>query len=135
MPVIDSRLGPGTLTFQGPEDFSLQVASAKIVPSVAETDGTPTLGEPDPAPEMTVTWALSGNTISDWSDDEGFVNWAMDNSGTEKTFEFEPLTSAGMAYTGTVQIRPIEIGGDVAVQSSVAFEFPLIGDPTRTYTP
>lgn len=135
MPVTDSRLGPGTLTFDTTEDFSLQVSSAQLVPSVTETDGTPTLAEPEPSPEMTVSWSLSGETISDWSDDTGFINWAMDNSGAEVAFVFTPSTDAGMAYSGTIQVRPIAIGGDVAVQSAVSFEFPLVGNPTRTFTP
>lgn len=135
MPVTDSRLGPGTLTFDTTNDFSVQVASCQLVPSVSETDGTPTLSVPEPSPEMAVTWNLQGDTISDWSDDTGFVNWAMDNSGTEVDFDFTPSTSAGVAYSGTVQVRPIPIGGDVAAQSSVKFDFPLVGNPTRTVTP
>ena len=55
----------------------------------------------------------------------------MDNSGTETDFKFYPATADGIYWTGTCQVRPIEIGGDVMVQSSVSFEFPLIGDPTR----
>lgn len=135
MPPVDSRLGPGTLAFgTSPtyaDDYSLQVASCSLMPTVNETDGTPTLADTTPAAEMTVTWTIGGNTISDWSDDGGFVNWAMDNSGTETDFKFYPSTADGIYWTGTCQVRPIEIGGDVMAQSSVAFEFPLTGDPTR----
>jgi hypothetical protein len=43
-----------------------------------------------------------------------------------------PLTSDGTKYEGTVQIVPIEIGGDVAVQVVTSVELPLVGQPTRT---
>lgn len=130
MPFTDSRLGPGTIDFDG-DDFSVQVASCALVPSTNETDGTPTLTTPEPSPEVTFDWVLSGDTISDWGDVAGFVNWAMDNAGTEVDFTFTPSTAAGVDYTGTVQVRPIQIGGDVAVQSVVSFEFPLTAGPTR----
>ena len=134
MPPVDSRLGPGTLTFGvTPDDFSAQVSKCSIVPNVNEEDGTPTLSTPDPSPEMTVDWSLDGELISDWGDATGFVLWALDNSGTEKAFQFIPDTDNGMTFTGTVQVRPIEIGGDVAVQSVVGFSFPLTGAPD--YTP
>jgi outer membrane receptor for ferric coprogen and ferric-rhodotorulic acid len=131
MPVTDSRLGPGTLVFDTTEDFSIQVSSCSLTPSTNETDGTATLAEPTPASEVTFDWNLTGDTISDWSDATGFVNWAMDNAGSEVTFAFTPSTAAGVDYSGTVQVRPIQIGGDVSAQSVVSFEFPLTGAPTR----
>ncbi|MGI9116383.1 MAG: hypothetical protein ACR2JV_01950 [Gaiellales bacterium] len=131
MTVIDSRLGPGTLVFASTHDFSVQVSSCSLTPSTNETDGTPTLGAPDPAPEVTFDWNLTGNTISDWSSATGFVNWAMDNAGDEVTFTFTPSTSAGMDYSGSCQVRPIEIGGDVSSQSIVSFEFPVTSTITR----
>lgn len=130
MPPTDSRLGPGTLTFGvAPDDFSAQVSKCSIVPNISETDGTPTLSDPTPDKEMTVDWSLDGDLISDWGDASGFVLWALDNSGTTKSFEFVPNTANGMTFTGEVQVRPIEIGGDVAVQSVVSFSFPLSDGP------
>jgi outer membrane receptor for ferric coprogen and ferric-rhodotorulic acid len=131
MPVTDSRLGPGTLVFDTTHDFSVQVSSCSLQPSTNETDGTATLAVPTPAKDVTFEWSITGDTISDWSSATGFVNWAMDNAGDEVTFAFEPSTSAGVEYSGTCQVRPIQIGGDVNVQSVVSFEFPLTGTPTR----
>lgn len=133
MPVNDHRLGPGTLVFGASDDFSLQVSSCAITPNVSETDGTPTLANSDPAPDMSVSWTLSGNVISDWGDPDGFVLWALDNSGDEVAVTFTPSTSLGMVFEGTVQVRPVQIGGDAGAQSVVAFEMPFVGDPT--YTP
>ena len=131
MPVTDSRLGPGTLVFDTTHDFSVQVSSCSLTPTTNETDGTATLAEPTPASEVTFAWTISGDTISDWSSATGFVNWAMDNAGDQVTFAFEPSTAAGIEFSGTCQVRPIQIGGDVNVQSVVSFEFPLTGAPVR----
>ena len=57
MPVVDTRVGPGTLTFgAAPLDFSCQVASAALVPDNAEDDVTPTLCDPKPVAPVTTTW-------------------------------------------------------------------------------
>lgn len=132
MTVVDSRLGPGTLVFDTTHDFSVQVSSCSLVPSSNETDGTKTLGNTNPNKEVTFDWVISGSTISDWSSATGFVNWAMDHAGSYVTFTFTPSTDAGTHYTGTVNVRPIEIGGDVKMQSVVNFEFPLSAAPTRS---
>jgi hypothetical protein len=131
MPLVDSRLGPGTITFEA-LDFSYQAANVKLVPSTDETDGTKTLAEPDPPPLADITWALEGTMIQDFEAAAGFVNWAFDNALTEKAFEFTPVTPAGVKWTGTVQVRPTEIGGDAGVQITTDFSMPCIGVPVRT---
>jgi hypothetical protein len=131
MPLVDSRLGVGTILF-GTVDYSYQASNVRLVPSINETDGTKTLAEPQPAPLAELTWALEGTCIQDFTEAEGFVNWAMDNALTESPFTFTPLTSDGTSYAGTVQIRPVEIGGDAGVQVTTDFSMPVIGTPTRT---
>jgi hypothetical protein len=135
MPLTDSRLGPGTLTFDPggttPHDFSAQAAAVRLTPSVDTADGTPTLETPEPAPLSTITWALNLDSIQDFTDPAGVVNYLMDNALAEVGFEWVPDDAAGPTYTGTVQILPIEIGGDVAVQVVTSVELPLIGAPTR----
>lgn len=132
MPLTDSRLGPGTIKF-GLLDFSYQAANVRLVPSIDETDGTATLAEPNPPPLAKATWALEGTCIQDFEEATGFVNWAMDNALTEVTFEFVPASSAvGLLYEGTVQVRPVEIGGDAGVQVTTDFSMPLVGLPSRT---
>lgn len=133
MPLVDSRLGPGTITFDA-SDYSYQASNVRLVPSVDETDGTATLAEPDPAPEAKVKWALEGTVIQDFTGGPtAFVNWAMDNALSEVAFEFVPATAtAGLMYAGTVQVRPVEIGGDAGTQVTCDFSMPVVGDPTRT---
>lgn len=131
MPLVDSRLGPGTITF-GAVDYSYQAANVRLVPSVDETDGTKTLAEPAPPPLAAITWALEGTVIQDFDAAAGFVNWAFDNSLTEVAFVFTPTTPAGVSWAGTVQVRPVEMGGDAGVQVTTDFSMPCVGVPVRT---
>ena len=132
MAPIDSRLGPGTLTLDGTNDFSTQASAVRLTPSVNSEDGTPTLAEPEPAPLSTVSWALNVDAIQDFEEPAGLVNYLMDNALDEVEFLWTPATADGTSYAGTVQLVPIEIGGDVAVQVVTSVELPLVGAPTRT---
>ena len=65
MPLVDSRLGPGTLTIGTPgKDYSFQVASCTLTPAVNSTDGVPTLAVPDPPPQTDTTYSLDGDAIT-----------------------------------------------------------------------
>ena len=132
MPPTDSRLGPGTLKLDTTHEFAAQAAAVRLTPSVDSEDGTPTLAFPDPAPQSSISWALNLDAIQDWEDAAGLVNYLMDNALDEVPFEWVPLTADGTAYAGTVQLIPIEIGGDVAVQVVTSVELPIVGQPTRT---
>ena len=127
----DSRQGPGTLKLDTHE-FAAQAAAVRLTPDVSSEDGTPTLAVPEPAPDTTIAWALNIDAIQDWEDAAGLVNYLMDNALDEVDFEWTPLTSDGTKYLGTVQIVPMEIGGDVAVQVVTSVELPVVGTPTRT---
>ena len=133
MPFSDSRLGPGTLKLGTvPTEFGHQAAAVRLTPSINSEDGTPTLAAPDPAPLTTVTWAMNLDAIQDFEEPTGIVNYLMDNALTEVPFTWIPNTPDGTSFAGTVQIVPIEIGGDVAVQVVTSVELPLVGEPTRT---
>lgn len=132
MPLVDSRLGVGTLLF-GTQDVSFQASNVRLTPDVSEDDGTPTLAEPEPPPLATVAWSLAGTVIQDFSAGvESFVNWCSDNSLTDSTFTFTPNTADGVIYAGTVQVRPVEIGGDAGTQVTTDFEMPIVGPIVRT---
>jgi len=128
---FDSRLGPGTLTL-GATEFGYQASAVRLTPDVSSDDGTPTLAVPDPAPESSVSWALNIDAIQDFENPAGLVNYLMDNALSEVAFEWTPNTADGTSYAGTVQIVPMEIGGDVAVQVVTSVELPVVGEPTRT---
>jgi hypothetical protein len=104
----------------------------RLSPDVSSEDGTPTLAAPDPAPESSVSWALNIDAIQDFENPTGLVNYLMDNALSEVAFEWTPITAEGTKYAGTVQIVPMEVGGDVAVQVVTSVELPVVGEPTRT---
>lgn len=127
----DTRLGPGTLML-GAAEYGAQIANVTLEPSQDSEDGTPTLGNPDPLPEVTESWVLSGEAIQDFEDAAGFVNFCMDNALTVVAFTWVPNTDAGVEYAGDVLITSVPIGGDVSAQNTSSFEFPVQGTPTRT---
>lgn len=129
-PPIDTRLGPGTLTLGGTE-YGAQIANVMLEPSQESEDGTPTLHEPDPLPEVSESWVLSGEAVQDFEEPLGFVNYCMDNALTVVPFVWEPNSDAGVQFTGNVLITSVPIGGDVAVQNRAAFEFAVQGTPAR----
>jgi len=131
MPFADSRLGPGTLMI-GTSQFETQASAVRLTPDVSSDDGTPTLAVPDPAPETTISWALNIDAIQDFTEPAGLVNFLMDNALTEQPFTWVPFTAGETSFEGTVQIVPMEIGGDVAVQVVTSVELPVVGEPTRT---
>jgi hypothetical protein len=112
-----------------------QMGNVKLVPSRDEEDGTPTLCDPKPAPQITTTWALQGSAIQDWEKDDGFVEFCRLNDGTTVPFTWVPNTGKGVTYSGNVQVRAVEFGGDVAKQNTTDFAFPVVGDVARAVTP
>ena len=132
MSVVDSRQGPGTLTLGTMTGAGCQMANVRLVPSRTETDGTPTLCDPEPAPMAVTAWALEGTAVQDWELDTGFVEFARMNDGMTVTFEWVPNTTKTVTYEGSVQVRAVEFGGDVASQNTSDFSFPVIGAVVRT---
>lgn len=133
-PPIDTRLGPGTLTL-GAVERGAQLANVMLEPSQDSSDGTPTLGDPDPLPEVSESWVLSGTAVQDFEDPDGFVNFCMDNALSVVAFVWTPNTDAAVQYAGDVLVTSIPIGGDVSVQNTSDFEFAVQGTPARTDAP
>lgn len=128
----DTRLGPGTLKLGSPlVDYGAQISNVSLEPSQDSSDGTPTLGDPDPLPEVSESWVLKGSAIQDFEDEAGFVNYCADHALTVVPFEWVPNTDAGTKWTGDVLVTSIPIGGDVTVQNTSDFEFAVQGTPTR----
>jgi hypothetical protein len=127
----DSRLGPGTLTL-GSTEYGAQLSNVMLSPNHDETDGTPTLGDPTPAPDVTTTWVLKGTAVQDWEDPDGFVQYTIDNNATNIAFTWVPNTDNDVTFTGNVKVKAIEFGGDVATQNTSDFEWSVVGNFTRT---
>ena len=132
MSVVDSRQGPGTLSLGTLTGAGCQMANVRLTPSQDEEDGTPTLCDPTPPPMVSTSWALSGSAVQDWEVTDGFVEFCRNNDGQTVTFEWVPNTNLGVTYSGSCQVRAVEIGGDVGSQNTTDFEFPVVGDLTRS---
>lgn len=137
MTVTDSRLGPGTLVLGTLNDAGCQMSNVRLVPNHTDTDGTPTLCEPKPAPLLETDWSLQGTAIQDFelASAEGFQEYCRIENGNEVSFTWTPNTTYGTttpaAYSGVCQIRAVEIGGDIGTQITTDFEFPVVGTLSR----
>lgn len=138
MAATDSRLGPGTLELGTLTGAGCQMSNVRLVPDHEDEDGTPTLCDPEPAPELKTTWTLQGTAIQDFElpATTGFVEYCRANNGVEVDFKWVPNSNVGsttpLDYSGTCQVRAVEIGGDVSVQNTTDFEFPVVGTIIRT---
>jgi hypothetical protein len=130
MPFTDSRLGPGTLTLgTAPAEYGFQVSALALTPSVDETDGTPTLAVPDPAPEQSTSFTLDGSAINDFGEAAGLQRYAYDNDGQTVAFVWTPNTADATTCTGEVQMRAFPMGGAVGEQIVTDFSWPTVGKP------
>jgi hypothetical protein len=136
MPLNETRLGPGNLllgTTPGTE-YGFGVSKLALVPTVNSTDGTPTLGTPEPPPTTQTAYALSGTAINDFTDPLGLQRYCFDNDGDEVAFSWTPNSAetTPAILTGTLTVRAFEMGGDVAVEITTDFEWPITGKPVWT---
>lgn len=130
MPLVDSRLGPGTLTIGTPgKDYSFQVASLTLTPSVNSTDGVPTLAVPEPAPETQTDYSLDGDAINDFEDPTGLSRYCYDNDGDEQPFVWVPITADGTSVGGDIVVRAFPIGGTPGEMLQTTFSWPCVGKP------
>ena len=132
MAVVDSRQGPGSLTLGTLTGAGCQMSNVRLVPSQDETDGLPTLCDPAPPPELSTTWALEGTAVQDWETVDGFVEFCRLNDNTVVTFEWTPNTDLQVVFSGSCQVRAVEFGGDINVQTTTDFSMPVVGDVVRT---
>lgn len=119
----DSRLGPGTLTL-GTVDVAVQMTNVKLTPSVEKIAGTKTLANPKPGSTLSAPeWSLSGSSIDDHGNENGFVAFCFDHHGEEVPFEWVPNSDASLTVTGTALVQAIGWGGDIDTQNKTDFEF------------
>lgn len=134
MPIVESRLKTGTLTIESLE-FNGQATGVSLVPSTAEDgDRVEVLSGDTILPDEVTTWALQWTGIQDFDDEEGWVNYALENAGEVVAATFVPDSNVtGVSYAMTVKVRPVQIGGDVNVRLTSDAEWPLQTGPTASY--
>jgi hypothetical protein len=140
MPITESKLKTGKLTLGGTGepvvggvDFACQATNVRIVPTFNdESDAVETLCGDKLAAFTTTDWALQGTSIQDFDDPEGFIKYTWDNNLTEVPFSWQPNEGATV-FAGTVQVRALEVGGDVNSRITTDFDWPITGDPEATW--
>lgn len=128
-------LGPGSLTFtvDGAEaDFACQVTTIKITTDSDSDDPIPVLCGQSVAGDSTDTFALEANFLQDY-DKDGCIDWSWLNMNKEVPFTFVPNSARQLEVSGVVQVKAMEIGGDVKKKNTSEVEWPIIGTPTLTF--
>lgn len=131
MPVTVVKVGPGTIKIGdvGSEvDFTAQVLSATVSWGKNKEDDRKVLSGETVAGVTTRTATVSCTVFQDLVT-SGLVPYSWANKGEQVPFEYVPNTVAGKKITGTVQVEPIDVGGDVDSDAESEFEWDFVGDP------
>jgi hypothetical protein len=138
--INESKLKEGVLILGGSvepavapaQDFACQATNIRLTPSFSDSgDALETLCGDELAADTKTTWAMNGTSIQDFDDPDGFVYYALEHDGQKVPYLWKPNDN-GASFTGNVNIRAVEIGGDVNTRVTSDFEWPLDGPPTVT---
>lgn len=133
-PIVDHRNKLGELTLDG-TTFASQATNVNLTPSTTE-DGDPleVLSGATITADDETTWTLNVTSVQDFNDAAGFIAFALARAGDEIPFTWRPSAApTSVSYEGTVKVRPVPIGGDVASRLTTSAAWPLVGAPTPTY--
>lgn len=125
------KVGPGSLILGAPgseQEFSFQITSALVDPSVDAEDDINVLSGGTVAGDETETFVLSGNFLQDITA-EGVTTWCWENSGTTQPFVYIPNSALARQVTGEVKVRKTAVGGESKTRAASDFEFPGVGEP------
>lgn len=141
MAIVESKLKLGKLTLggvppvtppgppTGGTEFSCQATNVRIVPSFNDTgDPVETLCGDTLTADTTTDWALQGTSIQDFDSPAGFIEYSWTNNLQNVPFVWQPNETENLYY-GTVQVRALEVGGDVNARITTDFEWPIQGMP------
>lgn len=124
MPIVESKLRRGKLTLGGKE-FATQASNIKMTPEhKSEGDALETLDGSTIAPVTKRSDTMKINAIQDFTEPKGFLAYCDENDLTEVTFEWQLTSSPFPKCTGKVQIRAVEVGGDINTRLSSSAEWP-----------
>jgi hypothetical protein len=138
--ITESKLKSGKLTLGGTgtppvggTEFSCQATNVRIVPTFNDQgDEVETLCGDKLSPDTTSTWNLQGTSIQDFDNPESFIKYTWDHNLEKVPFTWQPNANATVV-SGIVQMRAVEMGGDVNTRITTDFDWPLDGDPEVTW--
>jgi len=135
MAVKESELKKGKLTLGADEakvEFACQATSVMLSPDVTEDgDALEVLCGDSITPRAITAWTLKLTAIQDWEDAKGVIMFAFDHDGESIPFKWQPSETSG-TWSGSVQVRAMEIGGEVNVRLTSDAEWPCEGKPSLT---
>jgi len=135
MPITDSRNKEGTLTLDAAQ-FEAQATAVALVPSTDEEgDAVETLSGDEILPDDVTSWTLNITAIQDFTDATGLLEFLRANAGDIVTFDWKPTTAAVPHWSGSVKVRPAQIGGNVNERLTSEIVLPIQGDINPDYTP
>jgi hypothetical protein len=136
VPPTESKLRNGVLTIDA-VPFATQASNVRLSPKTDEVgDALEVLSGDVLEPSDKTDWTLVIEALQDFDDPAGFVNFTLTNAGDVVTYTWKPNdTATGVTYSGTVRIRPVEIGGDVNDRLTTSAEWPCQETPTVAYAP
>ena len=138
------RLIPENITIKFADDaasiatapeYQCQVTHASVDPvlSYNTTPATGCTGEVQQL-KVPVPWQLNLTWLQDWGGTAGgLANYANENAGQIKYFEYGPTSDATLKVAGQVEVAPVGFAGDmgvVALAGPVAWQ--VQGSPTFT---
>lgn len=127
--------GPGTLTLGETgttKNLAVACTKATLTPSVDSEDDVPVLSGDIIAGADTFTWELSVTLFQDF-DALGITDFLFTNRGQVMPFSYRPSTEHAQTWSGSVKVRPMDVGGDVKTRNTSDVALPLVGEPTVTY--
>lgn len=129
MPIIQSKLKNGTLTIGG-TSFATQASNVTLTPDTSEDGDTLEVLSGDTIlPEERTAWTLNLGLIQDFTSPAGLIQYSYDNAGDVVAFSWKPDGADAFTVTGSVKVRPIELGGDVGARLTTSAEWPCQGTP------
>jgi hypothetical protein len=125
-------LGPGSLKIgetASAREWAGELSKCAITVDTSGDDPTPMLDGSELAGEESYAYVLALTLQQDYEYTSLEV-FCHQNKGKEFPFVFVPNSAGGVDWSGTLRIRPVNIGGDVKKRNTSDAEFPIVGEPT-----
>lgn len=143
MTITESRVYHGKLVLGGTApgvggtDFSCQPSNVMVTASASTSgDDLETLCGDSILAETSLAWELDFTAIQDWEDPTGLIRYSWDNALKTVPFQWIPNDGKTVEITGTVQVQPLDLGGDVNARLTSDAAWPIAGTPVwGTHTP
>lgn len=129
MAYTDSRM-KGSLklgTAPGTE-FAFQMTACRLEPAVTEDSPAITMiDESEVAASNRTDCNLVFTAVQDFENASGLIAYSWTNDQTEVDFVFEPNTTDGTTYAGSLTVSAITVGGDAKVRNTSDATWPVTG--------